>query len=57
MFLGSGKKDLDTLGLPVDNTIFFAGEALSSAHFGCVHGAWDSGMHTVALLKDKLQLQ
>jgi monoamine oxidase len=32
-----------TLGLPVDDTLYFAGEAISLGHIGTVHGAIDTG--------------
>jgi monoamine oxidase len=32
-----------TLGLPVNDTLYFAGEATSVGHIGTVHGAIDSG--------------
>ena len=32
-----------TLALPVDATLYFAGEATSVGHIGTVHGAIDSG--------------
>jgi len=32
-----------TLGLPVDSTLYFAGEAISLGHIGTVHGAIDTG--------------
>lgn len=38
-----GIKAQETLAQPVDNTLFFAGEALSVGHIGTVHGAIESG--------------
>jgi monoamine oxidase len=32
-----------TLARPVDDTLYFAGEATSVGHIGTVHGALDSG--------------
>ena len=34
----------DTLGKSIENTIFFAGEATESSHFGTAHGAYFSGV-------------
>jgi monoamine oxidase len=31
------------LAAPVENTLFFAGEAMSVGHIGTVHGALESG--------------
>ena len=33
----------ETLGIPVDATLYFAGEAISLGHIGTVHGAIDTG--------------
>eukprot|EP01006_Ploeotia_vitrea_P017426 TRINITY_DN48545_c0_g1_i1.p1 TRINITY_DN48545_c0_g1~~TRINITY_DN48545_c0_g1_i1.p1 ORF type:complete len:722 (+),score=79.09 TRINITY_DN48545_c0_g1_i1:87-2252(+) len=40
---GANLSDFDTIAEPVDNTIFFAGEATSSEDYACVHGAFISG--------------
>ncbi|MEZ4640019.1 MAG: FAD-dependent oxidoreductase [Caldilineaceae bacterium] len=42
--LGSSPDMRDALAAPVDNRIFFAGEATSRAYFGTVHGAYLSGV-------------
>ena len=39
----NGLKLQQTLGLPVDATLYFAGEATSLGHIGTVHGALESG--------------
>ncbi|MFN8671475.1 MAG: FAD-dependent oxidoreductase [Candidatus Sericytochromatia bacterium] len=41
---GSTIKDIENLAKPVDNTIFFAGEACHSTHMSTVHGAYISGI-------------
>lgn len=40
---GSGA-DRETLAAPVDNKLFFAGEATSQEYLSTVHGAWLSGL-------------
>jgi monoamine oxidase len=42
--VGASHDDLDALAAPVDNRLFFAGEATSRRHRGTVHGAWLSGL-------------
>jgi monoamine oxidase len=42
--IGASHDDLDALAAPVDDRLFFAGEATSRRHRGTVHGAWLSGM-------------
>ena len=39
----NGLKLQQTLALPVDATLYFAGEATSLGHIGTVHGALESG--------------
>jgi len=41
-------KDYDTLGEPVDQTVFFAGEATCRTHPATVHGAYMSGLRAAA---------
>jgi monoamine oxidase len=36
--------DRAVLAVPVDNRLFFAGEATSPNYFSTVHGAWETGM-------------
>lgn len=42
-----------TLALPVDETLYFAGEATSVGHIGTVHGAIDSGHVTARRFWEK----
>jgi monoamine oxidase len=42
--VGSSPKDFDTLAEPVDDRLFFAGEATSRNHNASVHGAYLSGL-------------
>ena len=42
--VGASHDDLDALAAPVDDRLFFAGEATSRRHRGTVHGAWLSGL-------------
>ncbi|MDQ2936691.1 MAG: FAD-dependent oxidoreductase [Acidobacteriota bacterium] len=39
----NGLEAQQTLARPLDNTLFFAGEATSVGHIGTVHGAIESG--------------
>jgi monoamine oxidase len=39
----NGLAEQQTLALPLDSTVFFAGEATSIGHIGTVHGAIESG--------------
>ena len=48
----SGKRDLMALRKPIENKVFFAGEADNRNHFGTVHGAWDSGKTVAATIVD-----
>ncbi|MEU4806139.1 FAD-dependent oxidoreductase [Actinosynnema sp. NPDC023587] len=41
-------KDLHTLSEPVGDSLFFAGEATNSHHWGCVHSAYESGLREAA---------
>ena len=41
--VGATFDDLEALGTPVADRLFFAGEATSRRHRGTVHGAWLSG--------------
>lgn len=42
--VGSTPKMRTALALPVDQRLFFAGEATTNAHFGTTHGAYLSGL-------------
>ena len=44
MATGATLSDRKTLGEPVDNRLFFAGEATSQKHPATVHGAFLSGL-------------
>ncbi len=43
--VGATPDDRAALGQPINNKIFFAGEAVSSVAPGTVRGAWDSGIN------------
>ena len=36
------------LAAPVENRIFFAGEATSAHYYSTVHGAWETGLRAAA---------
>ena len=42
--LGAMYAQLDALAAPLENRLFFAGEATSREHPGTAHGAWLSGL-------------
>ena len=44
----------EVLGAPVDNTLFFAGEATDSANTGTVHGAIASGQRAAKEILQEL---
>ncbi|ALG10603.1 FAD-dependent oxidoreductase [Kibdelosporangium phytohabitans] len=46
--VGSSAKDLGTLGDPVGDRLFFAGEGTNPYHWGCVHSAYESGRREAA---------
>ncbi|QSL64175.1 hypothetical protein MERGE_000330 [Pneumocystis wakefieldiae] len=47
-------KDYDIIAMPVENTLFFAGEATSRTHPATVHGAYLSGLKAAQLVLDSL---
>jgi monoamine oxidase len=44
----SSSKDIGALAEPVDDRLFFAGEATNPYHWGCVHSAYESGRREAA---------
>lgn len=46
--VGSSPADMDILAEPIDNRIFFAGEATYRAHWASTHGAYASALREVA---------
>lgn len=42
--LGSSAQDIEILAKPIDDKIFFAGEATFPKHYSTVHGAFSSGL-------------
>jgi monoamine oxidase len=44
----ASSKDIGTLAEPVDDRLFFAGEATNPYHWGCVHSAYESGRREAA---------
>lgn len=46
--LGSTPADIEALADPVDDRLFFAGEATNRAHWATVHGAYESGLKQAA---------
>lgn len=46
--------DFAKLAAPIDQKIFFAGEATSRFDTGTVHGAWDSGLRAAAEVRKRL---
>jgi monoamine oxidase len=48
MALGASPADIEALGEPIDDTLFFAGEHTSREHWGCAHGAYASGLREAA---------
>jgi len=49
---GATPADVETLGEPVGERLFFAGDATSRQHWGCAHGAYTSGLREAARLAD-----
>ncbi|CCH31956.1 FAD-dependent oxidoreductase [Actinosynnema sp. NPDC047251] len=49
-------RDLQTLGEPVGENLFFAGEATNSHHWGCVHSAYESGLREAARISGNTAL-
>ena len=50
----SGLELQQTLALPVDATLYFAGEATSPGHIGTVHGALESGQRAAREVLEKV---
>jgi monoamine oxidase len=48
--VGATPADLEALATPVDKRLFFAGEATVRTHWGCIHGAYVSGLREAARL-------
>ncbi len=46
--VGSMTTDRDTLAAPIDNRVFFAGEATDKDHAATTHGAYNSGVREAA---------
>ncbi|MRH92831.1 NAD(P)-binding protein [Nocardia sp. SYP-A9097] len=46
--VNASPRDLDTLAEPVEDRLYFAGEATNSYHWGCVHSAYESGLREAA---------
>ena len=42
--VGAPSEDYDALSEPINNRVFFAGEATNSSYPGTVHGAYRSGV-------------
>jgi monoamine oxidase len=54
--VGSGNDDRVALSRPIDNRVFWAGEACSSQYPGTVHGAHISGLDSVKALRKALKV-
>ena len=50
---GSSPQDVLTLAEPLGSTVYFAGEATCREHWGCVHGAYVSGLRAAAAIAGK----
>lgn len=46
--VGAAPEDMDILAEPIDNKIFFAGEATYRQHWGTTHGAYSSALREAA---------
>jgi len=46
--LGTTERSRSDLATPIDNKLYFAGEATDSDYYGTVHGAYQSGIDTAA---------
>lgn len=46
--VGATPEDFDVLAEPIADRVFFAGEATHRHHWGCVHGAYVSGLREAA---------
>ena len=51
----NGLEAQQTLSLPVDNRLYFAGEATSVGHIGTVHGAIQSGQRAAAEVRGEVE--
>jgi predicted NAD/FAD-dependent oxidoreductase len=49
---GASGEDIDALAEPVDERVFFAGEATHRAHYGTVQGAYLSGVRAADLIAE-----
>lgn len=54
--VGSSPADMDTLAQPIDNRVFFAGEATYRAHWATTHGAYASALREAARITGDLSL-
>lgn len=54
--VGATPADFDALAAPVGKRLLFAGEATCRQHWGCVHGAYVSGLREAARLLDDSSL-
>jgi monoamine oxidase len=52
--LGASGADRDALAMPVDNALFFAGEATHRDDPASVHGAWWSGLRAAHQVLDRV---
>jgi monoamine oxidase len=50
----NGLEAQQTLGRSVEETLFFAGEAISVGHIGTVHGAIETGQHAARTILERL---
>ena len=46
--IDASSKDIEALAAPIEERLFFAGEATNSQHWGCVHSAYESGLREAA---------
>lgn len=56
MRTGSSPQDVLALGETLDSRLYFAGEATCREHWGCVHGAYVSGLRAAASIAGKAAL-
>ena len=54
--VGTTPADLDVLAEPVDNRLFFAGEATIRQHWATVHGAYVSGIREAARISGRREI-